>query len=491
MCEHVTHAFVAAFGWLLAPVHNWTRRNNEYTECLATDDDHVSSTADQLDEQEEERKEQHANDNDDEEDEYEDEYEDECEYDEDLDHHISNATEVTFATRGRAPFDAGRFFGSLSHEQQAVRLHDLPGFVRWPGCLDLSSRMPGLAVLAVSHCRIKSLFSEDLTLPPRLRRLELTYNCLEDFEVYLPRSLRDVDLSYNKLTRLPACLENIRDLVLVRTTNAAGQQQQVCRLNVHNNNFWFCEYSDITPGRVNRDTMVELTRAHDWGLLCAGKLQRALGQLADSHHNIRHQVTHHKTTYEDAQNVHQSNVQASVRDAIARLTELTTPVTTADDEHETSFDPHFVDTLVKNMRLSRKVAAKFRVDCASATVHSGLYVTFGNLCERLLRFVSKQAAASEIFNIMGKEYARNAKVCFTGKVTHLLACLNGFVDGFAVGINTKDELANQLVAIRNKWARLAGDDFAMYVAEALPEAMQVLEDACVPALEQEAWLDGI
>ncbi len=496
MWKHLTTAIATTLGWLLVHVRVRTRRKKEHT-CLPTDDDQYGiiqqdhheddNDNDNYDDEEEE------DDEEDDEEEEDDDYED-YEVDEDLDH-ISNAVEVTFATRGSAQFDAGEFFRSLSQHverHRAVRLHDLPGFVRWPGCLDLSSRMPGLAVLAVSHCRIKSLFSEDLTLPPRLRRLSLTYNCLEEFEVYLPRSLRDLDISFNKLTRLPACLENIRDLVLLRTNmNAAGQQQH-CRLNVRNNNFWFNEYSDITPGRVNRDTMVELTRAHDWGLICSSKLQRAMSTLGMTMNwpatTIRHKVARHKTTYEDPQNVHKSSVQASVIDSITRLME---DVDENNNKKKNTFDPNFVETLVKKMRLSRKVAATFRIDCASAIVHSGLDVTFGNLCERLLSFVSSQPAADEIFNIMGKEYARNSRVCFTGKVTHLLACLNGFVDGFAVGINTKDELANQLITIRNKWARLAGDDFAMYVAEALPEAMQVLEDACVPASEQEAWLDGI
>ncbi len=483
MC-HLAHAVTRALGRLLVHVRGMRPcRKSKCTSSVSTaDNQEVLDAPQQLDYPEDDKKFIEDDDTCD-----EDEDDDQSNNNDDLDN-VGDTVDVMFATRGAKPFDAGTFFESLSHRHppQSVRLHDLPGFVRWSGCLDLSTRMPGLAVLEVSHCRIKSLFSNDLTLPPRLTRLVLTYDCLEEFEVALPRSLRDLDLSFNKLTRLPACLENIRDLVLRRADDQQQPQQQHehhCRLNVHNNNFWFNEHYDIPLGRVNRDTMVELTRAHDWGLIGACKLQRAMSALGMTI-NRPYNIARHKTTYEDPQNVHKITVQASVMDAVVRIMDDV-------DDKNTSFDANFVETLVKKMRLSRKVAAKFRIDCASAAVHSGLHVTFGNMCERLLSFVSVQPAADEIFNIMGKEYARNAKVCFTGKVTHLLACLNGFVDGFAVGIDKNDDLANQLIAIRNKWAQIAGTDMFKYIAEALPEAMQVLEDACVPESEQTAWLNGI
>lgn len=444
----------------------------------------------------------------------EEDHEDHEEHEEDLDHLRGRCVEQTGRTwPDGAPFDAGSFFDSLcgttdmagAQGVSAVRLHDLRGFVRWPGCLDLNARLPGLAVLEVSHCRIKSLFAEDLVLPPRLRRLALTYDCLEEFEVELPLSLRDLDLSFNKLTRLPACLERIRELVIVAdrpddddddgvTSSQDGERRHDaarCRLELRNNNFWFCEYTDVTPGRVNRDTMVELTRAHDWGLLSASKLRRAMDHLLDGT-RVQHAVTHHRTTYADPQNVHKSSVQTSVKEALARLMAWTESLPDVRvPPNLRAFDPRFVETLIRRMALSKIAAAQFRVDCADATVHGTLQVTFGNLCELLLRFVSAQPAAKEIFAVMGQEYARNVKVCFTGKVTHLLACLNGFVDGFAVGIDSKDELANKLVAIRNKWSQLAGLDFHEYVAQAIPEAMQALEDACVPIAEQAHWLEGI
>ena len=56
--------------------------------------------------------------------------------------------------------------------------------------------------------------------------------------------------------------------------------------------------------------------------------------------------------------------------------------------------------------------------------------------------------------------------------------------------------SDALVGVRNRWIAAtaavgAGDDLGAYLAGAVPEALQALEDACVPEAEQGAWLDAL
>ena len=271
----------------------------------------------------------------------------------------------------------------------------------------------------------------------------------------------------------------------------------MCTLNMKNNNFWFCEYSDITPGRCTRESMVELSRAHGWGMLSSVKLNRALSHLRSNQEeeeqrqplNIYVKVTKLRTTYDNPQSVHMSSIQSTVRDGIEAVVQASGDCMKAKEEE--CFDVDFVKKLAMRMGLRDDALRAFELDCASTVPHSSYRITFGVLCEHLLRFVDAQPNAADILRVMGREYRRSAKVCLTGKFTHVMASLNGFVEGFAIGINRNEELANDMIQVRNKWSKLSQDDFEVYIANAIPEAMQLLEDACIPEKEQGAWIEGI
>lgn len=371
----------------------------------------------------------------------------------------------------------------------ALRLHDFPDFQPWPRALDLATLAPALRVLSLTHCRLGSLYDADLVLPPALHTLVLAYSNVRDFEVALPRTLRRLDLSFNYLERLPACLEGIRDLVIHAGAPSATtrRRDRTCALDLRNNEFWFAKYSNLPLGRVSLETIVELARANEWGLLSTASLHEAMRHVGlagpAAAHVMQTRVTRLKRTYENAQSVHIPAVQRSVRDVVTRLEAFC-------EASAQDFDPAFVGKLVKNMQMTREHEVIFRQDCSRPEAHGALGTTFGRLCHMLMAFVDAQENASEIYEVMGREYAANAKVCFTGKVTHLLGALNGLVPGFAVGIDARTELADKMASIRNAWsARAAG--LEDYVRNAVPEAMQALEDACVPEAEQGPWLDAI
>jgi uncharacterized damage-inducible protein DinB len=223
--------------------------------------------------------------------------------------------------------------------------------------------------------------------------------------------------------------------------------------------------------------MVELVRAHALGLLSTSQLLKAHGFLGDSHGVV---VERLHTTHDDAQNAHLGSVQRSVQDAIQHI--LKTAHT---------FDEAFTSKLVTRMQLQGPVASAFFRDCASVEVHSKHRVSFGNLCEAMLSFVDTLHIADEVFKVMGAEYARTHTLCFTGKLTHLLSALNGLVPGFAVGLDAREELANAMAHVRNRWAAVSGNDMDVYLTHAVPEALQTLEDACVPEAEQSVWMAGI
>jgi 4-alpha-glucanotransferase len=68
--------------------------------------------------------------------------------------------------------------------------------------------------------------------------------------------------------------------------------------------------------------------------------------------------------------------------------------------------------------------------------------------------------------------------------------LNGFVSGINVSISRNEELTNAIVTLRKKNIKLYGDSY-LYVHETVAQVWQMLEDACIPEHEHEAWLEFV
>lgn len=389
-----------------------------------------------------------------------------------------------------------------------LKVHNCSRFGVWDAPALLTNYAPNLACLEIVHGWFDTLTDAELVLPPRLVRLRISYCGVREFEPTLPAdTLRDLDISFNRIEYLPACLEAVRDRIMLPPGTAAVNARFA--LNLRNNDFWWQSGTALHYGKITRDSLHELRRANDYGLIGTQVLAHASNYLREKEGRGAgyHLVTKLRTTYDDAQSVHLSSVQTSVRDAVSRIMHA---------PGLPPYDPAFVDRLADRLRcdecrqgwkrnpFSRRTCGArcqvavhvVRQDCARAHIHHGaLDVSYRDICERLLAFLENapEAApvAAEVFGAMREEIVRADKVCLTGKITHLIGTLNGLVPGFAVGISAKESLGDTIVAIRNRWAEAAAGDIDAYITGAVPEALQALEDACISLEEQGAWMDAI
>lgn len=355
--------------------------------------------------------------------------------------------------------------------------------------LDFGKFTPNLRVLDIVDCTIPSLIATDMILPSRLKSLNLSYNMMHTFEVELPPTIGMLDISFNKLTNIPMCVEPLRRFVMDEVKDAVYHNvRNTCKIHMHHNDFWWDMYSSIAPSRVNRESIIELERAHRWMTLSTVKFRDALNHLKPEE-RVKYQLIVNivKTTYDNGQNVHISSVQTSMDRAMQIISERRNLM---DQPKEHLFIDKLVGRLFSNGRFN-DLRHQFRMDCVMPTKHSRYDVTFGDMCEAMYMIVKDMTEAQAIFDIMAEEYDRVHKLCYTGKMTHLVACLNGFVPGIEVGIDKNEELANQMIVIRNKWMRTANGDMDVFIVNAIPEAMQALEDACIALEEQYVWLDAL
>lgn len=90
--------------------------------------------------------------------------------------------------------------------------------------------------------------------------------------------------------------------------------------------------------------------------------------------------------------------------------------------------------------------------------------------------------------VLFDELDSSVGVCFTGRFTRTLNALTGFVNEVQIGINSKEQMQNQIaMAIKNAKNKFH-DDFQ---EEARKEVRKILVEFEVPEAEHEAWLDAI
>ena len=340
-------------------------------------------------------------------------------------------------------------------------------FSDWGGRTLLKETCPNLRILKISGAPLKSLTDDDLELPEHLSILVLSRCELCVFELTLPKTLEKLSLEYNRLETLPACIEGLRPALLA----------QKLTINLQGNDFWFSEGIPMT--RVNANTIGELCRANDYGFLPTYLLNDALRFLKH-----KHKIMLKNTTYMDKQSVHLQSVQASLADAVAHVMAASPDI---------PWNRNYLNVLFKHTKVSTHVQTMIRRSCANTITHMGLGVTFGALLERLVAMIEtmNETRRESIYSIMSTELQLIGPVCLTGQFTHLLGCLNGLVEGFNIGIDASEVLANTMATIRNKWAERCGDDINSYIENAIPEAMQALEDSCISHEEQQNWLAGM
>ncbi len=84
--------------------------------------------------------------------------------------------------------------------------------------------------------------------------------------------------------------------------------------------------------------------------------------------------------------------------------------------------------------------------CNDKTVHSTLNITF----EELLLNVYSLINNDEIFAIMNIEMNDALCKCFTGRISRLVNCLNGFDDNIKINISDNEQIGNVIILIKNK-----------------------------------------
>tara|TARA_B100000029_G_C17236564_1_gene837384 strand:- start:99 stop:785 length:687 start_codon:yes stop_codon:yes gene_type:complete len=145
------------------------------------------------------------------------------------------------------------------------------------------------------------------------------------------------------------------------------------------------------------------------------------------------------------QSVHNHSIQVSVRESIERLTSQPFDI----DE-----DQIINDILLDNI-LTRQCKESLIEYCNNGEIHSTLHLTFKELLGYVWKTLEQNEAKDEIKNVLNIEM-RDAKcMCFTGRISRLINCLNGFSDLVRIEMSDSEQIGNIIIVIQR---RLTAED---------------------------------
>jgi hypothetical protein len=83
-------------------------------------------------------------------------------------------------------------------------------------------------------------------------------------------------------------------------------------------------------------------------------------------------------------------------------------------------------------------------------VHSILNITFAELLINVLSFIDQHNAKIEIYKVLEQEMNDTICKCFTGRMSRLINCLNGFDNNIVINISNTEQIGNIIILIKDK-----------------------------------------
>lgn len=353
-----------------------------------------------------------------------------------------------------------------------------------------------LETLNIQHCNL-SVFQT--YLPESLRVLIISYCSMSEFTPQnMPRNLAQLDLSFNKLTKIPECLNT------VPFTN----------INLKNNDLWFNMYSKLPPGMINAGVYEELALAYRLNIIGTMTLSDAICILRYKHLNTdadllsilidardrtvntgdnrgdnRGDNGTGNTTYNNAQNVHLTSVQKSMANSISYIMKYRNKYKDTNAGAGIG-EIDYIRKALRDMNVSKKLTKRIIKKCGDTICHSIYNVNFIDVLISVCSIIYESEHKDTLLIIMHDELKDGINTCFTGQITRMVNVLNGFVDEIKISISNTEELSNSIIALRKRYA-LIYKDIDKYITETIPVVWQMLEDNCISEAEHKMWLEYI
>ena len=326
-------------------------------------------------------------------------------------------------------------------------------------------------------------------LPNKLISLNLSNNGIAKIldNAFFPEEIQNIDLSFNQLNDLPESILNLNN---------------DCNLILMPNYFWFNSYSNISLNKEVKDYHI-LIADRFFNSCLVDKLNRVrnimnnnLERIVENEmgvynnnigdnlfiiNNIKNKINIKvKTTAEQAQNVHNSDIQDSFSESVITIMKHDLPKTS--NYLNRIWYYYIFDGI--NIFQNLLFLSNIFYNCNLTTIVSRAGVTYGEIMERIWTITQNHNNKKEIRKILRDEINSGIGMCFTGQVTRLVNSLSGFVDGIQISYSENEQINNAVIATMRRCE-------ANELLNILDEVKKVLDILEVPNDKQQIWLNAL
>jgi Leucine-rich repeat (LRR) protein len=267
--------------------------------------------------------------------------------------------------------------------------------------------------LSCSSNQITTIEGLDL---PNLQELYCNNNQIRDIEGLELPNLQILDCYHNQITKIEILeLPNLQELYCEH-----NQITKIEGLDLPNLQKFDCSNNQITTLSFALPTTLRMLYYSGNPVeYIAPNIQRFLNRSNTS-----------QGVYNDSQNVHNHHVQECVRKSIARLMGLKPTIV------------NVRDYIVNDSVLTKTVKQLLMEYMDDTTVHSVVQVTFEELLRCVLSVADTHVESSEIKRILNDEMVDSQCKCYTGRMSRLINCLNGYSECVSIHISDSEQIGN-------------------------------------------------
>jgi len=316
-----------------------------------------------------------------------------------------------------------------------------------------------------------------------LKSISFSKNTISDLPISLSNliNLRDIRLQYNHFRHIPECISNMINLEYFSMSyNMIDNIPEAIFYNCINIISFSISNNYLTSIPSNIDKLINMTDliiSHNDIITLPIAIIRLkllhfyykenpyeylsppiLRYLFRINNNIDH-----LHVYSDPESVHTPSIQKSLTRSIENI---------MNQPFNINMDKIMME--IKNDPINCKYLEEYS---QSEDVHSILQITFKELLCYVWETIKTLDNQDEIKKILNTEMIESQNKCFTGKLSRLINCLNGFTELVSINIDTSEEIGNIITIEQHK----LGD---MYTIELHKENVKI-------ALVERGYTDDI
>jgi hypothetical protein len=263
------------------------------------------------------------------------------------------------------------------------------------------------------------------------------------------KTCTELDLSNQKLTSLPDSIGNLINLkeFYCNINNLTSLPDSIG--NLINLQKFYCNNNQIIFLPASLGNLRQLTDFY--------YSDNPIEYIPPNVLRLTQRIRNTQGVYNDAQSVHNSTIQKSITDSINRILSVH-PV-----------EKNVIPLILADPVLTEQTKQSLIEYSESTDVHSLLNITFADLLMAVWNRIMISDHASEIKTVLNTEMADAECKCFTGRLSRLVNCLNGFDDLVSITIADNEQIGTIITLVKDQLDPYSIEEHRRIVRERLTE----------------------